>query len=620
MALSSERLALRERVKDLPERPGCYLMKDATGQILYVGKAVSIRQRVKSYFQPAERLQPKVRALMRHVADIDVIVTDTEVEALILEATLVKRHQPKYNIQLKDDKAYPYLRITWEEDFPRLLLARRVAETGSRYFGPYPRASTVHETIRLLRRIFPIRNCTNQKFRNAVRPCLEYHIKRCQAPCQGFVDRETYRATMQQVERFLEGHADEVLADLRRRLKAASEALEFERAAELRDQVRAIEALTTQQKVASTAGRELDAIAWASAGADTYVQVFTVREGRLVGREAFELGGTDDQDTTAVAHAFLTQYYERATYIPREILVQALPEDVEALRTWLSAKRGGPVKIAAPRRGEKARLLEMVRHNAEVARDEAGRRVAVQEREREEALLGIQHALGLDRRPRRMECYDISNTQGTESVASMVVFTDGMPDRSQYRRFRIRTVEGPNDFASMAETIRRRFLHQRLAQEADRPEWRRFAETPDLIIVDGGKGQLSAAVAVLQELGVSVPIFGLAKEHEWLFQPGSPDPIVLDLRSPALKMIRYLRDEAHRFAITYHRRLRTRRNLRSVLEDVPGIGPARRRALLARYGSLEAIRQASAEELAELPGMTLKAAETVKEYLSGGDG
>jgi excinuclease ABC subunit C len=615
MAASSD---LKQRIRELPERPGCYLMKDSGGHVLYVGKAVSLRSRVRSYFQDPARLQAKVRALMRHVSDLEVIVTDTEVEALILEATLVKRFQPKYNIQLKDDKAYPYLRITWEEDFPRLLLARRPSESQSRYFGPYPRVSAVHETIRLLRRIFPIRNCTHQKFKNAARPCLEYHIHRCQAPCQNLVDRETYRHTIRQVERFLEGHADEVLADLKSALKTAAEGLEFERAAELRDQILAIEAIHAQQKVASTAGRELDAVAWAVAGRDAFVQVFTVRDGRLTGRESFELEGVEEREADEIARAFLTQYYERATYVPATVLVEAEPEDRDTLETWLSAKRGQRVRVVVPRRGEKARLLEMVRHNAEIARDEAERRLEVHERERAEALLGIQHALGLDGPPRRMECYDISNTQGTESVASMVVFTDGAPDKSQYRRFRIRTVQGPNDFQSMAEVIRRRFLHQRLAEEDGRPELKRFAEGPDLVIVDGGKGQLSSAVKVLAEAGVSVPIFGLAKEHEWLFQPGSPDPIVLDMRSPALKLIRHLRDEAHRFAITYHRNLRGKRNLKSLLDEVPGIGPARRRALLAQYVSLDAIREAPAEDLAKVPGMTQRAAEAVKQYLETG--
>jgi excinuclease ABC subunit C len=476
----------------------------------------------------------------------------------------------------------------------------------------------VHETIRLIRRVFPIRNCSNQKFRTAPRPCLEYHIKRCQAPCQDLVDRETYRAVIRQVERFLEGRADEVLSDLHGQLNEAVEALRFERAAELRDQIRAVEAIHAQQKVATTAGRELDAVAWAVAGRDAFVQVFTVRDGRLTGRESFELSGVEERGEDEICRAFLTQYYERATYVPREILVPCAPEDTATLDTWLRSKRGGAVRMLAPQRGEKARLLEMVRHNAEVARDEALRRLEVGDDEREEALLGIQHALGLQRPPRRMECYDISNTQGTESVASMVVFTDGMPDKSQYRRFRIKTVVGPNDFESMAEVIRRRFVHQQLADSGDRPDLKKFAVMPDLVIVDGGKGQLSSAVRVLRDLQVDMDIFGLAKEHEWLFQPDSPDPIVLDMRSPALKMIRHLRDEAHRFAITYHRNLRGKRNLRSLLDEVPGIGPARRRTLLAAYTSLDAIRDAPAEDLAELPGMTLKAAEAVKEYLTGG--
>lgn len=613
--MSSDTKTLAARVKELPDRPGVYLMKDEAGRILYVGKAVNLRSRVRSYFQDPSRLAPKVRAQMRHVEDLEVIVTDTEVEALILEATLVKRHQPKYNIQLKDDKAYPYLRITWEEDFPRLLIARRPSQAGSRYFGPYPRASAVHETIRLLRRIFPIRNCTNQKMRNAARPCLEFHINRCQAPCQNLVSRDTYRAMMKRVEQFLEGRADQVAQDLTAQLKVAAAELRFERAAELRDQVRAIDAIWAQQKVAGAAGRELDAVAWSLNGPEALVQVFTVRDGRLVGRESFALSGVEDHGGPEIAKAFLTQYYERATYVPREVLVPVLPVDREVLEKWLSDRRRSKVVVGVPKRGEKLRLLEMVRQNSELARDEAVRRQSIGEKDREEALLGIQHSLGLERLPRRMECYDISNTQGTESVASMVVFSEGRPDKSQYRRFKIRTVEGPNDFQSMAEVIGRRFAHRDLAAQENRPGMKKFAEFPDLVIVDGGKGQLSSAVRALKDLDVDVPIFGLAKEHEWLFEPGRPDPIILDMSSPALNMIRYLRDEAHRFAITFHRSLRTKRNLKSLLDDIPGIGPKRKRALLQAYPDLDGIRGAVAEDLARVPGMNMKAAEAVKTYL-----
>jgi excinuclease ABC subunit C len=611
---------LLAKVRNLPDRPGVYLMKDADDGILYIGKALSLRARVRSYFQDPDRLATKVAALMRHVADLEVIVTDTEVEALILEATLVKRHQPKYNIQLKDDKAYPYLRITWEEPFPRLLVARRPAEDGGRYFGPFPRAGVVRETIRLLRRVFPIRNCSNQKFKTTPRPCLEYHIGRCQAPCHNLVSRDEYRATIKRVERLLDGHGDEVIDDLRERLEAAARALEFERAAELRDQLQAVQAFTAPQKVASTAGRELDAVHWAVFGPTALVHVFTVRDGRLTGRQQLELKGVEDWSEAEVAHAFLTQYYQNARTVPKEVLVPVAPEDHAAMARWLSERRGGAVHVTVPRRGEKARLLAMVGQNAEWARDEARRRVEIKEDDREAALLGIQHTLGLDVRPRRMECYDISNTQGTESVASMVVFTDGRPDKSQYRRFKIRTVEGPDDFRSMAEVIRRRFTHRELAEQQLRPDLKRFAEFPDLVIVDGGRGQLSAAFAVLQEIGVDVPIFGLAKQHEWLFQPGSPEPIILDWDSAALKLLRHLRDEAHRFAITFHRKLRTRRNLRSLLDDIPGIGPKRKRALLAAYPNLDAIRSASGDELARVPGMTSTAAEAVVHYFGAEKG
>lgn len=607
---------LSERIKNLPERPGVYLMKDNAGALLYIGKAISLKARVRSYFQDEDRLSGKVRALMRRVADLDVIVTDTEVEALILEATLIKRHRPRYNIQLKDDKSYPYLRITWEEDFPRLLVARRPTEGQSRYFGPFPRAGQVHETIRLLRRIFPLRNCTNPKFKNAARPCLEYHIKRCQAPCQGLVDRETYRNTVRRVERVLEGRADEVIQDLGVKLKEAAGRLQFEQAAEYRDQIRALEAITEQQKVAGTAGRDVDAVAWAVTGGVASGQVFTVREGRLVGRETFLLEGIEEGDDPDIARAFLTQYYERASHVPAEVLVPALPEDLPAVVAWLSGRRAGRVRISIPRRGEKAQLLAMVRQNAELVRAEMDRRQASADRDRTEALLGMRYALGLDGPPIRMECYDISNTQGTESVASMVVFTQGHPDKSQYRRFKIQSVVGPDDFRSMAEVIRRRFTHRELAAGQHRPDLKKFAHWPDLVIVDGGKGQLSAAVAVLRELNVSIPIFGLAKEHEWLYAPDRSDPIILDMNSPALKILRHLRDEAHRFAITFHRKLRTQRNLRSLLDEVPGIGPIRKREILRAYPNLDAVRAAPVQELARLPGMNHAVAEALHAFLA----
>ncbi|CAB1129349.1 UvrABC system protein C [Candidatus Hydrogenisulfobacillus filiaventi] len=611
-----DREAWREKLAGVPERPGVYLMEDAGGTILYVGKAVNLRNRLRSYFQDRSRLAPKVAAMMRHVADFELITTDTEVEALILEATLIKRHRPHYNIRLKDDKAYPYLRLTWEEDFPRLVVARRVEDTGSRYFGPYTRAQSMHETVRLLRSIFPIRNCTNRRFQEARRPCLEYHIRRCQAPCVGLVDRDSYRAMMKDVELFLDGKADQVEKDLLAAMTQAAERMEFERAARLRDQLKAVREVTAQQKVAADAGRELDAIAWVTAGEEAFVQVFTVRGGRLIGRQAFTLTGLDAATTGAeIGRAFLTQYYDRAREIPAEVLVPVEPAEAESLRAWLAERRGGRVALKVPRRGEKAKLLAMVEENARLARDEEARRLALGDREREEALTGIQQALGLAAPPRRMECYDISHTQGQETVASMVVFTDGRPDKSQYRRFRVRGVSGPDDFASMAEVIRRRFEHARLAGE--RPELARFARRPDLILIDGGKGQLSAAWEAMHAAGEETAMFGLAKEHEWLFAPGEPDPIILDRHSPALRLLMHLRDEAHRFAITYHRQLRGRRSLRSLLDEVPDIGPKRKRELLTRYRNLEAVRAAPLEELAALPGMTRRAAERVKDYLAG---
>ncbi len=605
---------LKEAVGRLTTQPGVYLMKDAAGVVIYVGKAVNLKNRVKSYFQDPARLTPKVAAMMRHVADFEVISTDTEVEALILEATLIKARQPRYNIRLKDDKAYPYLRLTWEEPYPRLLIARRRGQDKSRYFGPYTHAQSVHDTIRLLRRIFPIRNCSNQKFKNQSRPCLEYFIDRCQAPCQAMVSVEDYRAMMQEVEWFLEGRSDVVVKDLKQKLEAAAERLEFERAAQLRDQIRAVEEITSQQKVSSEAGRELDAIHWAVDDHDAFVQVFTVRQGQLTGRDAFTLTGIDQTDEAELARAFLLQYYGQAREIPQELLLPITPGDYDGLKAWLTELKGSRVKIEVPRRGEKERLLAMVGKNAELSRDEAHRRMQTRDRDREEGLLGLQHALGLDKAPERMECYDISNTQGAESVASMVVFTAGRPDKSQYRKFKIRTVQGANDFASMAEVISRRFRHVQEATAA--PGKARFATRPDLIIIDGGKGQLGYAVRAMREAGFGdIPVFGLAKRYEWLFEPDRSEPIILDRDSGALKLVQQIRDEAHRFAITFHRDLRTKRNLKSLLDDIPEIGPKRKRQLVAHYARTEDLASASAEELAQLPGMTRKAAESVLDYL-----
>ncbi|MCY0897547.1 MAG: excinuclease ABC subunit UvrC [Firmicutes bacterium] len=603
----------------LPKNPGVYLFKNSEGQVLYVGKAVALRSRVRSYFQTPERLAPKVRAMMRHVADLEYIVTSTEVEALILEATLIKQMKPRYNIRLKDDKSYPYLRLTWEEDFPRLMLARNPVPDGSRYFGPYPRAQAVRDTIRLLRKIFPIRNCTNQKFKNAARPCLEYHIGHCQAPCQGWVDADAYRMMMHEVEAFLEGRADDVERHLKERMEAAAEAWEFERAAELRNQLEAIREVREPQRVAQATSRDLDAISWAVGADEAIVQVFRVRKGRLTGRESLTLAGVDGASDESIAEAFLAQYYAATDDVPEEILIAALPENSAELRGWLRDKRGSACELKVPKRGDKAELLALVRKNAEMLRDEEMRRRQRQDSHIEEGLLGLQHALGLPQIPHRMECYDISNTQGTESVASMVVFTDGKPDKSQYRRFKIRTVEGPNDFLSMYEVIQRRFRHRELA--SDHPGLKRFAMLPDLVLIDGGRGQLGYAVRAMRESGVgNIPVFGLAKQHEWLFEPDRPDPIILDRDSEALKLLQHLRDEAHRFAITFHRQLRSRRNLRSLLDDVPDIGPKRKRTLLQTYANLDAMAQASVDELAHLPGMTRAAAQSLLQYLRANSG
>ena len=430
----------------------------------------------------------------------------------------------------------------------------------------------------------------------------------------GWVSKEDYREMMRRVEQFLEGRADEVEKDLLKRLEEAAADLKFERAAELRNQIQAIRELHEPQKVAQGTERELDAIAWAVRDQEAIVQIFRVRKGRLTGRESFTLSGVDGSSEAAIAEAFLSQYYSNAQEIPPEILIQAMPDDGDQTLTWLREKRAFKVDLKVPKRGEKLQLLELVRKNAEMARDESIRKEGSRAARLEEGLLGLQHALGLPGIPHRMECYDISNTQGTESVASMVVFRDGKPDKSQYRRFKIRTVDGPNDFASMHEVIGRRFRHQELAEQ--NPSLKRFAQMPDLLIIDGGRGQLGYAVRAMREVGVQdVAVFGLAKQHEWLFEPDEPNPIILDRDSEALKMLMHIRDEAHRFAITFHRQLRTKRNLKSVLDDIPGIGPKRKKVLLQTYGDLATISQATVEDLGRLPGMSKTVAEGLSQYL-----
>ncbi|MFZ5612767.1 MAG: excinuclease ABC subunit UvrC [Bacillota bacterium] len=613
-------LTLTDKIKNIPPRPGVYLYKDADGQVIYVGKAVSLKNRVRSYFQAGAKQAPKVKAMLRRAVDLDYIVTDSEMEALILENNLIKKHRPKYNVLLKDDKTYPYIKVTVQEEFPRVHITRRVVKDGARYFGPFTHAGAVNETLRLLKKIFPLRTCKQREPAPRDRPCLNYHIRRCLGPCCNLVERPAYRETVNEVVLFLEGRQEDLTKRLRQRMEQAAENLEFEKAAELRDQLLAVEKIVERQKVVSTDLVDQDVIAMARGFDEACLTVFFIRGGKLIGREQYFLEGTDTLERGEVMATFVQQFYNQTEVVPAEILLSEEIGGAPLIAAWLSELRGSKVNIKVPKRGDKHKLVAMAAQNALLSLEQtqlerqAGRQAV------DGALAELMAALGLAEPPRRMECYDISNIQGTETVASMVVFEDGKPAKDQYRRFKIRTVEGSNDFASMKETLSRRLSRAREEQAqveggelaANRAK---FTRLPDLIIIDGGKGQLSAAREAMLEQGFAhIPAFGLAKEEELLFAPGRPDPIRLPGESRGLQMLQRLRDEAHRFAVTYHRKLRTRRNLKSVLDEIEGIGAVRRRELYKAYKSLDAIKQASPEELAKVPGMNIKAAEAVYRF------
>lgn len=658
--------ALREELSRLPTRPGVYLMKNAAGEVIYVGKATSLRNRVRSYFQSGRAHPPRTRRMVANIASIDYVVTDSEVEALILESNLIKEYSPRFNVRLKDDKHYPYLRVSLEEPFPRLSIVRRAKPDGARYFGPFPHAGAVRETITLLRKYFPIRTCRLPIDENTrLRPCLEYHIHRCPGPCAGLIDRQGYGEMIRQVILFLEGRQDQIIAELRREMEQAAADLQFERAAALRDRIQALQQVVEKQKIVTHDLADRDAVALAvDTGLDlACVQVFFVRGGKIVGREHFlveEANGTPPEE---IMSGFVQQYYRDATFVPPQILLQYPVESPAVVEEWLARRRGGAVHIHVPQRGEKADLMAMVAENARLTLKEIADQRDLEARRISEGLAELQRELGLERLPVRIEAFDISNTQGAESVASMVVLEGGHPQPSEYRRFRIKTVEGPNDFASMQEVVRRRFQHgleeRAILQEQGRLEgqddtpapqgpregaaesgpepgpapqlpeaWAsrrrpRFARFPDLVLIDGGRGQLNAALAGMAEAGVRVPILGLAKQFEEIYLPDRPQPLRLSPHSPALYLLQQVRDEAHRFAITYHRRLRGKRAVKSFLDDVPGIGPKRKKELLKRFGSVRRMAQASIEELAAVPGMSRKLAEAlwercVKEYPAEG--
>ena len=614
---------LTATLANLPDRPGVYLMKDARGDVLYVGKAQSLRHRVRSYWQSKGRVstpggQHIIRAGIDRVADVEVTEVDSVSEALLLEANLIKRFKPRFNVRLKDDKSYPFIKITLADDFPRIERTRKLPNDGSRYFGPYASASSVDEAMNLVRRLFPFRTCTidiKEGQRALQRPCLLYHIKRCQGPCIEAISKSAYRRDIAQVELFLEGRTEALADGLRHEMTAAAELQQYERAAVLRDKVRAIERTMESQKMAAFARTELDLAGIARKDDQAAVQLFVVRNGKMVGRDVFMLEAPRDVPDDEVVRSFLEQYYASATNIPREVLVPRSLSDVGDLESFLTAKRGSNVRVHTPQRGDKRELMDLATRNATESLAREAARWLADEGKTQAALDELASALGLIGLPLRIECYDISNIQGQESVGSMVVFEDGRPRSGEYRHFRIRTVVGANDFASHQEVLRRRFRRTKAGEEGNEEE-RRWS-MPDLVIIDGGKGQVSAAKEVLNELGLhDLPIAGLAKEREELFLPDRDDPVVLPPTSPALYLVQRLRDEAHRFAIGYHRRLRSKRQTHSAFDDLAGVGPKRKRELLKVFGSAKRVREAPVDQIAAVPGISRALAEKIKTHLN----
>jgi excinuclease ABC subunit C len=613
---------IRSQVETMPHKPGVYLMHDANDAVIYVGKAIDLRNRVRSYFQPSSWEYEKVRAIASEAVNLEFIVTESELEALILEANLIKQHRPRYNVRLKDDKRYPYIKITWAEPYPKVFVTRRMEQDGSRYFGPYTSSAAVHQTLDLLRKSFPYLTCNREIAGEDERPCLYYDIKLCLGPCIGTATQEEYRAMIKGLARFLEGRSEEVLADMEQRMHAASDALDFERAAMLRDQLQSARHIVERQKVFSSITTDQDVVAFAREENDACVQVFFIRGGKLLGREYFVLEGAQDEDEREVMAAFLKQFYEEAAYIPSEVLLPTQLEEALIIEQWLKGKRGAKVNLRVPHRGQKRELVAMAAENATETLAALRAQWQADAHKHEQAMAELQEALDLPIAPARIECYDISTTQGTEIVGSMVVFVHGVPRKSDYRRFIVRNVRGQDDYASMREVLERRFRRWQMATEEASPggptrDVKGWAKLPDLLIVDGGKGQLAVAVGVLEAFDLldKVPVAGLAKQREEIFLPGRRKPILLPRRSQGIFLVQRVRDEAHRFAITHHRKRRRRAGVASQLDGIPGVGPARRKALLKAFGSISAIRAASIEQLSAVPGIPHAVALTIKENL-----
>ena len=592
MALSETVL---EKVRNLTTQPGVYLWKNGQGQIIYVGKAVNLRNRVRSYVRHDTRRAPKVTAMMSHAADLETIVVANEMEALILENTLIKKHHPRYNIMLRDDKTYPYIKVTQQEDYPRMFMTRRVSRDGARYFGPFANGLAVHRVLQLMQRAFHIRSCRTMQ---ADRPCLQYHLHHCDAPCVHYITKSEYHHLVRQAVDVLDGRNTTVIRQLQECMEQAANEMEFEKAAMYRDQIEAVKVIQEQQNIQVVGGHDIDVLGFAADAGQTCVQIYMVRQGRLMGRETFTLENSMDETTGALTAAVLDQYYTENMFIPAQIVVAAV-DDLEEHAHRLSLLKKQRVEIIIPQRGIKKKLLAMAEENARVLLEQHRLQWQHDTDKTSGAVEALARVLDLPRLPERMECFDISHTQGIETVASMVVFEHGRPSKQEYRRFKLKTVQGkPDDFKSMAEIMGRRY------GERDWPE-------PDLIVIDGGKGQLHAALPIIREAGCEAPVISLAKRIEELFVEGRKDSIILSHHTPELQLLQAIRDEAHRFAITYHRKLRGKRNLVSILDHIEGIGPKRRKALWTAFKTLDDMKRATVEELAAVPMMTKETAENV---------
>src|SRR5512136_1417526 len=608
----------------LPAKPGCYLMRNADGTIIYVGKAISLKNRIRSYFNADASHEHKTRRLVREIADIEWILVGSELEALILEMNLIKKHRPRYNVRMKDDKRYPYIKIHWQDPFPKVTVTRLMQEDGARYFGPYTSAWAVYQTLDVLRRVFPYLTCDRIITGQDKRACLYYDIKLCLAPCIGAVNQQQYRQMISDLQEFLKGHSEPIVARIQKEMEKASEEMRFEKAAALRDQLKAMQSIVERQKVVFAADyKDSDVLAMARADNEACVQIFFIRGGKLIGREYFVLEGTEDTTDKEVMAEFVKQFYTEAASIPQQVMLPQAIEEAQVIGEWLRTRRGGEkVKISVPRSGQPHELVQIAAENATETLQALRTQWQADSHKQEQALAELQSAFQLPEPPNRVECYDISHTQGVATVGSMVVFTRGVPEKKLYRRFNIEGSAGvPDDFASMEEVLRRRFKRWQASQEGNlapgsKPD-ESFAFLPDLLIVDGGKGQLSRAINVLQDFDLfgKVPVVGLAKQEEELFFPHNPDSLLLPRHSQGLYLVQRIRDEAHRFAITAHRARRSKQGMASALDSIPGIGPVKRRALLKHLGSVDLISKATVVELSAVPGINPSLAESVKSHL-----